>query len=446
MLRLARALTPALLALSCVSSLGCSSSNEETSSSEPAPPLALSGTYELRSDVPRLDAAKWDDIVVAHDGPELWLRPSAREVLALTPGAVTVIPKRGVLKVAGVVEEGAHLVVERGSIGFGDFLERGDFEVSGRAVYDTPFVDQGSDVGAITPKSIETDVYGKAGSKALIDGAREMVLDGWGVQKHVVAKGDDVLGYDITLQKTSGVFDAKIDLRGTVSGLRTTLKVAVHDHVTDTQTFDVKVAGDAELTWAVRIHQGGHGYNKIVAPGLSYKQQIWLGDIPLVLKVKSSVAVILGASGAKTVTTGKVALTYSSDSGIGTHGGPGGGGGEVRNEAQQGTVATAPAAFGFVATLPRVELGVGVADLFVVGTSFTNISNTVVTAQGAVAGSPCAELETKLTGKLGLAVDAGSSLTSKVAAAGVSIAGDLASRTLYETKRNDRTCGFSGGE
>jgi len=431
------------------SAAGCAS--EEAPPSNPtglagaSEPLAVTGTYAMRTDVPRLDPARWDELVVAHDGPELWLRPEARAAIDLAVGKVVVVPQRGVLKVAGVQEEDGHLVVERGAVGFGDFIEEGDFAVIGRAVYDTPFVDRGSDVGVVTPKSIETDVYGKAGQKALVDGAREMVLDGWGVKKHVVAKGDDSLEYSITLDKASGVFDAKIDLHGTVDGLRTAMKVKVHDHLTSDQTFDVKVGGVADMTWAVRINANGRAYNKIVAPGISYRQQIWIGDIPVVLKVKSSIAVILGASGAKTVTTGKVRLTYSSDAGLGTGGGPGTGSGDVQNEKEQGTVATAPAAFGFVATLPRIELGIGVADLFVVGGSFSNIANSVVTSQGAVGASMCADIETKLSGNLGVVVDSGGSLTSKVVAAGLSIAGDVASRKIYESQRNDRTCGFLGG-
>lgn len=425
---------------------GCAS--EEVPPSNPtglagaSEPLAVTGTYAMRTDVPRLDPARWDELVVAHDGPELWLRPEARAAIDLAVGKVVVVPQRGVLKVAGVQEEDGHLVVERGALTFGDFIEEGDFAVIGRAVYDTPFVDRGSDVGVVTPKSIETDVYGKAGQKALVDGAREMILDGWGVKKHVVAKGDDALEYAITLDKASGVFDAKIDLHGTVNGLRTAMKVKVHDHATSEQTFDVKVSGDADMAWTVRVNANGRAYNKIVAPGISYRQQIWIGEIPLVLKIKSSIAVILGASGAKTLTTGKVRLTYSNDAGIGTGGGPGTGGGEVSNEPGGGTVATAPAAFGFVATLPRVELGIGVADLFVVGGSFSNIANSVVTARGGVAGSMCADVETKLSGTLGVVVDSGGSLTSKVVAAGLSVAGDVASRKLYETQRNDSTCGI----
>ena len=442
--RVLRSLPPLLLASALVACGGApdESAPSSTGLANASEPLAVTGSYSMRSDVPRLEPARWDELVVAHDGPELWLRPEARAAIDLAVGKVVVVPQRGVLKVAGASEEDGHIVVERGAVTFGDFLEEGDFAVVGRAVYDTPFVDRGSDVGVVTPKSIETDVYGKAGEKALVDGAREMILDGWGVKKHVVAKGDDTLEYAITLDKTSGVFDAKIDLHGTVDGLRTAMKVKVHDHVTSEQTFDVKVSGDADMSWAVRINANGRAYNKIVAPGISYRQQIWIGEIPLVLKVKSSVAVILGASGAQTVTTGKVRLTYSNDAGIGTGGGAGAGSGAVSNDPEKGTVATAPAAFGFVATLPRIELGVGVADLFVVGGSFSNIANSVVTTRGAVGGSMCADVATKLSGTLGVVVDSGGSLTSKVAAAGLSIAGDVASRKIYETQRNDSTCGL----
>ena len=195
---------------------------------------------------------------------------------------------------------------------------------------------------------------------------------------------------------------------------------------------------------AVRINQGGTGYNKILAPGLSYKQQFWVGEIPMVLKLKSSIGIILGASGASTTTTGKVKLTYTSDGGVKISGNIGNGtaNGDLAFDPWQGTVGLAPAAFGFVATLPKVDVGVGLDGLFVTGATFSNSISSVVMTRGAVALDPCADITTTLTGRVGLFVDVTTSAAGQAISTGAQLARGLLSRTVYETERKDRTCGL----
>ncbi|MDB4946406.1 MAG: hypothetical protein JWP97_5940 [Labilithrix sp.] len=475
-----------LLLFTAGTSAGCGSSDEGTGPSTPLPPLVATSHYALRPEVRRVAATSWDALLVPHQGRGLWLKPDAATTVSLDAGSVTVIAGRGVLKVASVKTTDDHLEVEQGPVAFQDFIEDGDISLEGGVIFDTPFNDSDSDIEAVVPEhaadasatdapepeggtpapaSFKPSPLGLApldevppplnGSsttetgpgRSLIDSAKDLLLDGWHVQKQSASVGDDKLHYDITLTKTSGSFDAKIHMSGNINGLGTRFKVAVHDHVTRQQTFDVKTSGDAELSWAVRINKGGTGYNKIMAPGLSYKQQFFLGEVPMVLKLKSSVGVILGASGANTTTTGKVSITYTSDGGVHVTdragGGTGTADGHVAFDGDQGTLATGPAAFGFVATLPKVDLGVGLDGLFVVGASFSNSVSSVVTARGAVALSPCANITTKLSGKVGLFLDVTESAAGQVISTGAQVAKDLLSRTVYETQREDVTCGLN---
>ena len=471
----------AFVALLC-SALGCSSSEGESSGSNgSAAPIAATARYDLRADVRQLDAAAWDALQLPHQGRGLWLKPEARSALSLDVGAVTVIKGRGVLKVGSVKTDGEHLVVEQGPVAFQDFIENGEISLVGGAIFDTPFTDSDTDLevvvpekagdpapeeaaaagdGGVTPKGFRVSpladpILPPTGNsttetgpgRSLIDGAKELVLDGWHVDKQSASAGDDKLHYEITLTKSTGSFDAKVHISGNVNGLGTKFKVAVHDHITAQQTFDVKTSGDAELSWAVRISAGGTGYNKIIAPGLSYKQQFFLGEIPMVLKVKSSVGIILGASGANTTTTGKVNIKFSSDSGVHVAGRTGGGtgtaDGDLAFDGDRGTLATGPAAFGFVTVLPKVDLGVGLDGLFVVGGSFSNSVSSVVTARGAVALSPCANITTKLSGRVGLFLDVTESAAGQVISTGAQVAKDLLSRTVYEKQREDVTCGLN---
>jgi hypothetical protein len=464
----------ALLALTCVAVAGCSSSDDASrahTSSPPASSVEAVSQYDLRTDVARVDAAAWDALVMPHEGRGLWLRPDARTALALDVGAVTVIKGRGVLKVASVRAEADHLVVEQGPVAFHDFIENGEISIEGRTTFDAPFSDFAGDVDLVSPPSDTTGTTGTkpasigstlvplAGSedkgpvttgptsgadRSLFDGAKDFLLDGWHVQKQSLATGDDSLRYDITMTKESGAFDAKIHVVGNVKNLGTRFKVAVHDHLTAQQTFDVKTSGDAELSWAVRINEGGTGYNKIIAPGLSYKQQFFVGEVPMVLKVKSSIGIILGASGASSITTGRAKISYSSDSGVHATSSEARGDGtadsDVAFDPDQGTLATGPAAFGFVAVLPKVDLGVGLDGLFVAGASFSNAVTSVVTARGAIALAPCANVTTKLTGKVGLVLEVTDSGAGQVISTGAQVAKNLLSRTVYEKERDDVTC------
>lgn len=166
----------------------------------------------------------------------------------------------------------------------------------------------------------------------------------------------------------------------------------------------------------------------------------------MVLKVRSSIGIILGASGASTTTTGKVHLSYSSDGGVKITSRAGDGNskaaGDLGFDSQQGTLATAPAAFGFVATLPKVDLGVGLDQLFVIGGTFSNSITSIVTSRGAVALDSCADITTTLTGKVGLFIDVTDSVAGQVIATGAQLARGLLSRTVYEKERKDRTCGL----
>ena len=451
------------------SAAACSSSDDGAPADPASSPIQATSTVALRTDVRHVDPAAWDALLVPHQGHGLWLKPEAKSSVALDVGAVTVIKGRGVLKVGAVRQDGDHLVVEQGALAFQDFIENGDIAIAGTTIFDTPFTDFASDLDVTTPEhtnetstapstpaadgglapasfAVAPRAFSTGKEKSLFDAAGDFVLDGWHVDKQSASSGDDKLHYEITLTKTSGAFDAKIRLVGNVSGLGTKFNVSVHDHLTSQQTFDVKTSGDAELSWAVRISQGGTGYNKIIAPGATYHQQFFLGEIPMVLKIKTSVGIILGASGANTTTTGKVKLTYSSDSGVHVAGQNGGGEGtadsDLAFDGDQGTLATGPAAFGFVTVLPQVDLGVGIDELFVTGARFSNSISSVVTARGAVALSPCADITTKLTGKVGLFVDVTDSLAGQAISTGAALAKGLLSRTVYEKQRDDRTCGL----
>lgn len=448
------ALFPLLLsALVAVQATACSSAEPAAaatseSAADLAGPLAVDARYEVRGDVRRIDAERWDALVIQHDGPELWLRPEAKRALALEPGAVNVVSKRGVLKAAEVREEGDRVVVVPAPVAFSDFIEDGDIAVTGRTRFEAPFTDHAGDVyaknlrvaGAIAPTSRQ--------ETALVDAAREMILEGWHVKKKALSTNEgDSLRYELHLSKTDGAFDADVHLAGTVKELGSALRVRVRQHVTTSQSFDVRTSGDGELSWAIRTHEGAIGYNKILAPGATFTVAFLLGELPMVLKVKTQIGITIGATGARSVTTGKVRLVYSNEGGVAVSGdaggGTGGGSGEVSFEKEQGTVAPAAAAFGIVASLPKVELGMGIDGFLVGGVSFSNVVKSVVETAGAVGGSPCADIETKLTGRVGMVLEVPAGLATSLAKGGLSIAKELVTKDIYESKRTDTTCGFS---
>ena len=138
------------LGVAILAAAGCSSSTDDASSAAsvstiPGTPTAASGNIELRSDVKQMDAAAWDAMVMPHDGPNVWVKLDARGADWLTPGAVTVIKGRGVLKVGSVKEDGDHLVVERVPFDLGEFMENGKIAIQGTTVFDTPFDDDASE-------------------------------------------------------------------------------------------------------------------------------------------------------------------------------------------------------------------------------------------------------------------------------------------------------------
>ncbi|MBX3185970.1 MAG: hypothetical protein KF819_03100 [Labilithrix sp.] len=446
-------------ALGCA--VGCSSS-DEASSSIPSGPITASATYDLRSDVKTLDAARWDALVVPHRGPGIWLRLDALGADWLTPGAVTVIKGRGVLKVGSVTQEADHLVVERVPFDLGELIEDGEIAIAGATQFDTPFEEDPSELdvrsskgaeeapppeapeapqagGEIRPRSLQPLGLGRS----LLDSAKNLVADGWQIDKRIRGDGD-ALHYDITLTKSSGSLYARLHAVGTVENLQTAFRVVVKNRVSEPQTFAVRTSGDADLSWEVGISEGSVGYDKIVLPGISYRQQFFVGEVPMVLKVKSGFAIIVGATGKNTTTTGKVHVRYASDGGVEVTGEGAGsnatGSGETSYADDKGTLAVGPSAFGFVATLPRVELGVGIDGLYVAGAYFSNTSTTIVESQGGVAADPCSRVDTTLEGKLGLFVDAGRA--GKLLTHAVEATGNKLSKKIYEVKQGATTCGL----
>ena len=449
--------SPLALALALVFAAGCGGGGSDGSSesaSVPGGAMVSNAKYDLRADTASVDTAAWDAMVVPHDGADVWLKLEAKDSPWLAPGSVVVIKGRGVLKVASVREDGDHLVVEKTPVDYSDFIENGSIDIHGATAFDQKFQEDPSDFGVasngeapvensapadVAPQSLHTLGLGKS----LLDGLKDLVTDGWKVEKHISGDGN-ALHYDITLSKSRGALVANVHAVGNVNNLQTAFSVAVQNHVTDQQTFDVHTSGDADITWEVGISEGSVGYNKLVLPGISYKQQFFVGEIPMVLKVKSGFAIIIGATGKNTTSTGKVHVSYTSDGGVQVTPGAGDtnatGTGDTSYEDDKGTLAVGPSAFGFVATLPKVELGVGLDSLFTAGAYFSNITNTIVQSRGAVALDTCSTVNTKFTGTVGLYADAG--LIGTAVTKGIEKTGNKLSKTLYEVEKNAVTCGL----
>jgi len=475
------------LGVALLAAAGCSSSTDGAASAGsvsniPGTPTAATGSIELRGDVKQMDASAWDAMVMPHDGPNVWVKLDARGADWLTPGAVSVIKGRGVLKVGTVTEDGDHLVVTRVPFDFGEFMENGKIAISGTTVFDTPFDDDASELdvrdNGASPTDAMTPAAGAAppsagvapapaapaaspgatpqshplgvrplgaGSlaKSLLDSVKGLAKDGWQVEKHI-SGGANALQYDITISRDTGGLFAKLHAVGTLNDLQTAFSASVQNRVTDPEGFDVHATGDADLTWEVGISENSVGYNKLVFPGVSYKQAFLVGEIPMVLKVKTDFAVIVGATGKNSTTTGKVHVHYASDGGVQITGDGGdsnaSGNGDTSYADDKGTLTVGPSAFGFVATLPKVELGVGLDSLFVAGTYFSNTSTTIVKSQGGIAADPCANIDMTFTGTVGLFVDAGfagSQLTKAVEKSGQSL-----SHKIYDVNRQAQTCGL----
>jgi hypothetical protein len=413
--------------------LGCGDAPDGPGALQPAPALAATGQVTLREDVPRLEADRWDAAVLAHDGPELWVRPENRGAPWLAPGAVTFVPRRGFLKVKEVTDEGDRLVVERDAYSFGEVIEDGDLAVEGRARFDEAFDDSEDDRYVI-------DMETRGAGKALYDTAKSFFVGGWKVDKDVHGDGDE-LHYRVTFTKDEGGLLGSIQIVGTVRNLETAFRVAVRNRTTTQQVSGVTTSGEADITWALAITDRAVGHHEIVMPGLVYKRAFLLGEVPMVLRVKTGMSVIVAATGRNTSTTGRLHVTHSTDGGIRIEGGEGSsdatGTGDASYDPDQGTAVVAPSAFGVLATLPKVELGVGVDGLFVAGASFTNLAQVLAESPGAVGGSPCAHVSAKLTGKVGLFLDPG---IAKPLYSAMSMTDGILGKQIYEVERDGRAC------
>lgn len=444
---------------------GCSSAGDEGAGARgDRPAVAATSDFALRSDLARLDAPAWDALVVPHEGREIWLRPDARDAAFLRPGAVTLIAGRGVLKPGAVRDEGDHLVVENTRADFGEVIENGTLGIEGAVRFDQPF-DDGDDpdlgvleIDGTAPPAQAGDGGGDAkpaslrplggslvdqAKKDLYSGLEKLLSDGWTMTKSVKGEGD-ALRYEITLTKDSGGLLARLHLTGTVNNLETALRVAVRNHVTEKQAFDVRTSGEADLTYEIGIRDGSIGYKKLVLPGVAYKQAFFLGEVPMVLRVKSGFSVVLAATGRNTTTTGRVHVTWSNDGGIAVTpadaASSADGNGEVSFFDDMGGMIVAPSAFSVAATLPRVEIGMGMDKLFVAGGFFANTSSTYIESRGGIGLDPCAHIDTKLEGKVGMFLDAGT-LGSKLTGA-LDLTEDKLSRKLYEQEKKAVSCGL----
>lgn len=464
------------LASAMLAAAGCSSSTDsaspQLSSTIPGTPTVASGNLELRTDVKQMGASAWDAMVMPHEGPHVWVKLDARNADWLKPGSVTVIKGRGVLKVGTVTEEGDHLVVERLPFDLGEFIENGKIAIAGTTSFDTPFEDDPSEfdvrapadakpadamapadamppatpaAGGAAPLSHVLGLRPQGGGlgKSLLDSIKGLAKDGWQVEKHI-SGGANALQYDITISRDTGGLFAKLHAVGTLNDLQTAFSASVNNRVTDPEGFVVHATGDADLTWEVGISENSVGYNKLVFPGVSYKQAFLVGEIPMVLKVKTDFAVIVGATGKNSTTTGKVHVHYMSNGGVQVTGDGGDsnatGNGDTSYADDKGTLTVGPSAFGFVATLPKVELGVGLDSLFVAGTYFSNTSTTIVKSQGGIAAQPCANIDMTFTGTVGLFVDAG--FAGKQLTKAVEKSGQSLSHKIYDVNRQAQTCGL----
>ena len=297
--------------------------------------------------------------------------------------------------------------------------------------------------GAATPQSHPLGLRPQGLGKSLLDSLKGLAKDGWQVEKHI-SGGANALQYDITISRDTGGLFAKLHAVGTLNDLQTAFSASVQNRVTDPEAFEVHATGDADLTWEVGISENSVGYNKLVFPGVSYKQAFLVGDIPMVLKVKTDFAVIVGATGKNSTTTGKVHVHYMSNGGVQVTGDGGDsnatGNGDTTYADDKGTLTVGPSAFGFVATLPKVELGVGIDSLFVAGTYFSNTSTTIVKSQGGIAAQPCANIDMTFTGTVGLFVDAG--FAGKQLTKAVEKSGQSLSHKIYDVNRQAQTCGL----
>jgi hypothetical protein len=444
--------------------------------------MSVSGQYEPRSDVGQLDATQWDSLLVPHEGHDLWFKPEAKGASFLEPNAVTIIKDRGVLKVKSVSDEGDHLVVENDRVVLEDFIENGTVSFSGSMAFDTPFEDYDSDLDVVdnapsgdatddtsaddgaatqlasatlptslypavfpTPDSTKTTTPGAA----LYQSAKDVVLDGWKVDKTVssVSGNGDDLQYDITLTKPSGVFDGSIHIAGKINNLKTAFNAEIQNHMPTSRNFDVSTSGEADFSWAIHLNEGSASYNKIIKPGVTYRYQFFVQGVPLVLRISLPFAVIIAATGKGSVTTGKVHVTYTTDGGVSIEDATGSsnasGTGDAAFDSDQGTVTVGPGAFGFVSTLPKIEFGVGVEGLFATGASFTNVVTAIVQSAGAIGGSPCASIDATLEGKLGFFVDSNVILLGQILKKGFFLVklvnGDL-SHSIYKPTRHYTVC------
>lgn len=279
--------------------------------------------------------------------------------------------------------------------------------------------------------------------KDLYAGVAKLLSDGWTVTKSVKRDGE-ALRYEIAATKDSGGLLARLQVKGTVDNLETALRVAVKNHVTEKQALDVRTSGEADLTYEVGLRTGSIGYRKLVLPGVAYKQAFFLGEVPMVLKVKTGFSIVLAATGRNTTTSGRVHVSWSNDGGIQATAGAGStnadGKGDVSFFDDMGGAIVAPSAFSIAATLPRVEIGMGMDELFVTGGHFTNTSTTYIESRGGIGGDPCAHVVTKLEGKVGLFLDAGT-LGTKITGA-LDLTDDKLSKKLYEQERKAISCGL----
>lgn len=82
----------------------------------------------------------------------------------------------------------------------------------------------------------------------------------------------------------------------------------------------------------------------------------------------------------------------------------------------------------------------GVDGSFVAGSHFSNTMTAYVESRGAIGGSTCANVETKLEGKMGVLLDAGKA--GSLLLEGLQLTEDKLSKQLYEKKKTDVTCGL----
>lgn len=480
-----------IIGLSLVTAAGCSGGESDegeggAGSTARAAPIVASATYDLRTDVGTLSAAEWDALVLPNDGTALWLKPEARDREMLRPGAVTVIKGRGVLKAGSVTDAGDHLVVEKLPFGLGDFMENGDVDISGAVPFDQPFADGPGELGVIdngpledappeppapepppeqgapagpSPQSLRPlgdplapplpgeDGHVPAGTSASVGAtlyttASKFLADGWTMSKDV--KGDrDHLTYDIVMTKDSGGFIARLHAKGTLTNLEALFKAKVQSRSTTQSTLAVKAKGEADLSWEIGIKDNTVSYNKVMLPGLTYRMPFFLGEIPMVLRVQTGFVLLLAASGRNSTSTGTVHVKWDTDGGMritpGAGAPTGKGDGDATFNEDHGTLAVGVSGFGIIATLPRVDIGVGIDRLFVAGGYYKNTATAIVKSPGALAASPCSEVETTLEGRLGLMLEAGSG--SKLALAALGLTENELSSKVYGVTKTWPTCG-----